>query len=291
MARPAASTQGALPESVMGAILRDAALCALVALGLCLPLIAYRMDPGPGSDLVLVPRWGLVAILCAITFGVRLGQRLLLLRRDARRAVTPLPPRPGHRGRGGRARCRAEGLEDRPEAVRGGGALPAGPGDAGHRRSRLGPLLDRPRHPHPHLRDARLGAEHRRGLAGLLDLGYVAFYAVGAYSYALLSTTFGLSFWVCLPLAGLFAGLWGMLLGFPVLRLRGDLPRHRDAGLRRDHPPRPHQLDGRDRRRGGRVLDSAPPSSASPSRRTRTGSPPASASNSIRCTGSCSCTT
>ena len=60
------------------------------------------------------------------------------------------------------------------------------------------------------------------GLAGLLDLGYVAFYAVGAYSYALLSTTFGLSFWVCLPLAGLFAGLWGMLLGFPVLRLRGD---------------------------------------------------------------------
>ncbi|MFC6049769.1 high-affinity branched-chain amino acid ABC transporter permease LivM, partial [Methylobacterium hispanicum] len=60
------------------------------------------------------------------------------------------------------------------------------------------------------------------GLAGLLDLGYVAFYAVGAYTYALLSTTFGLSFWVCLPLAGLFAGLWGMVLGFPVLRLRGD---------------------------------------------------------------------
>jgi branched-chain amino acid transport system permease protein len=60
------------------------------------------------------------------------------------------------------------------------------------------------------------------GLAGLLDLGYVAFYAVGAYSYALLSTTFGLSFWLCLPLAGILAALWGMLLGFPVLRLRGD---------------------------------------------------------------------
>ncbi|HYZ63486.1 MAG TPA: high-affinity branched-chain amino acid ABC transporter permease LivM, partial [Acetobacteraceae bacterium] len=60
------------------------------------------------------------------------------------------------------------------------------------------------------------------GLAGLLDLGYVAFYAVGAYSYALLSTTFGLGFWTCLPLAGLFAGLWGVMLGFPVLRLRGD---------------------------------------------------------------------
>jgi len=60
------------------------------------------------------------------------------------------------------------------------------------------------------------------GLAGLLDLGYVAFYAVGAYSYALLATTFGLSFWVCLPLAGLLAAFWGVLLGFPVLRLRGD---------------------------------------------------------------------
>jgi branched-chain amino acid transport system permease protein len=60
------------------------------------------------------------------------------------------------------------------------------------------------------------------GLAGLLDLGYVAFYAVGAYSYALLAINFDLSFWVCLPLAGLFAGLTGVLLGFPVLRLRGD---------------------------------------------------------------------
>jgi branched-chain amino acid transport system permease protein len=60
------------------------------------------------------------------------------------------------------------------------------------------------------------------GLAGLLDLGYVAFYAVGAYSYALLATTFGLSFWVCLPLAGILASFWGVLLGFPVLRLRGD---------------------------------------------------------------------
>ncbi len=60
------------------------------------------------------------------------------------------------------------------------------------------------------------------GLAGLLDLGYVAFYAVGAYSYALIATEFGWSFWVCLPLAGMFAALWGIILGFPVLRLRGD---------------------------------------------------------------------
>jgi branched-chain amino acid transport system permease protein len=60
------------------------------------------------------------------------------------------------------------------------------------------------------------------GLAGLLDLGYVAFYAVGAYAYALLATTFGLSFWICLPVAGILAAFWGMILGFPVLRLRGD---------------------------------------------------------------------
>ena len=60
------------------------------------------------------------------------------------------------------------------------------------------------------------------GLAGLLDLGYVAFYAVGAYTYALIGTEFGWSFWVCLPLAGALAALWGITLGFPVLRLRGD---------------------------------------------------------------------
>ncbi|WP_019643644.1 high-affinity branched-chain amino acid ABC transporter permease LivM [Novispirillum itersonii] len=60
------------------------------------------------------------------------------------------------------------------------------------------------------------------GLAGLLDLGYVAFYAVGAYSYAMIATQFGWSFWVVLPLAGVFAAFFGVILGFPVLRLRGD---------------------------------------------------------------------
>jgi branched-chain amino acid transport system permease protein len=60
------------------------------------------------------------------------------------------------------------------------------------------------------------------GFAGLLDLGYVAFYAVGAYSYALLATHFGLSFWLLLPIAGLLSASWGIALGFPVLRLRGD---------------------------------------------------------------------
>jgi len=60
------------------------------------------------------------------------------------------------------------------------------------------------------------------GLAGLLDLGYVAFYAVGAYAYALLGTQLGWSFWILLPAAGIMAAFWGVILGFPVLRLRGD---------------------------------------------------------------------
>jgi branched-chain amino acid transport system permease protein len=67
-----------------------------------------------------------------------------------------------------------------------------------------------------------LGLNITVGLAGLLDLGYIAFFAVGAYSYALLNTVFGLGFWVCLPLGGLTGALCGILLGFPILRLRGD---------------------------------------------------------------------
>jgi len=60
------------------------------------------------------------------------------------------------------------------------------------------------------------------GLAGLLHLGYVAFYAVGAYSYALLYHHFGIGFWTALPLGALLATLFGIALGFPILRLRGD---------------------------------------------------------------------
>ncbi|TKB11105.1 high-affinity branched-chain amino acid ABC transporter permease LivM [Desulforhopalus sp. IMCC35007] len=60
------------------------------------------------------------------------------------------------------------------------------------------------------------------GMAGLLDLGFVAFYAVGAYSYALLNYHFGLGFWAVLPIGGGLAAMAGILLGFPVLRLRGD---------------------------------------------------------------------
>lgn len=60
------------------------------------------------------------------------------------------------------------------------------------------------------------------GLGGLLVLGYAAFFAVGAYAYGLLHQHFGVGFWPALPLGALFAAFFGLLLGFPVLRLRGD---------------------------------------------------------------------
>lgn len=67
-----------------------------------------------------------------------------------------------------------------------------------------------------------LGLNISVGLAGLLDLGYVAFFAVGAYSYALLNYHFDLGFWACLPVGGILGCLFGVILGFPILRLRGD---------------------------------------------------------------------
>ena len=93
------------------------------------------------------------------------------------------------------------------------------------------------------------------GLAGLLDLGYVAFYAVGAYSYALLATTFGLSFWICLPLAGILAALWGIMLGFPGAAPARRLSGHRHARLRRNHPHHSRQLGRLLRRRRRHRLD------------------------------------
>ena len=119
------------------------------------------------------------------------------------------------------------------------------------------------------------------GLAGLLDLGYVAFYAVGAYSYALLADDLR-PVVLDLPAARRHPR---RVLGHPA-RLPGAaaarrLSRHRDAGLRRDHPPRADQLGRRDqrlcrhhRRSRGR------PSSAFPSPPATTASPPCSASSS-----------
>lgn len=60
------------------------------------------------------------------------------------------------------------------------------------------------------------------GLGGMLHLGYAAFYMIGAYTYAILNQNFGVSFWISLPLGAVIAMVFGILLGFPVLRLKGD---------------------------------------------------------------------
>jgi branched-chain amino acid transport system permease protein len=60
------------------------------------------------------------------------------------------------------------------------------------------------------------------GLAGMLDLGYIAFYGVGAYTYALFNTNFHVSFWFCLPIAAALAAVAGCIIGYPTLRMRGD---------------------------------------------------------------------
>jgi branched-chain amino acid transport system permease protein len=60
------------------------------------------------------------------------------------------------------------------------------------------------------------------GLAGMLDLGYIAFYGVGAYTYAILNSFYGLGFWICLPFSAFFACVAGCIVGYPTLRMRGD---------------------------------------------------------------------
>jgi branched-chain amino acid transport system permease protein len=196
--------------------LREALLAGLVALGLFLPLIGLNTVQNIHNELVLETRWPLLAVLVAIIAGGRFLQALLIAPWLARRA---LQPRHEHAERASwRARL---GRWLVPFAL--GFAIVYPPlalslvGFQGAVKwiDNFGVQI---------LIYVMLGwgLNIVVGLAGLLDLGYVAFYAVGAYSYALLAQTFGLSFWLLLPLAGCFAAFWGILLGFPVLRLRGD---------------------------------------------------------------------
>jgi branched-chain amino acid transport system permease protein len=203
----------------LAAAIKDAAFAAAVTFGLSIPIVAFRTDQS-GADLFLTPRWGTVAVICALVFALRLATHAFLATRAARKAV-PSP------------RQATEIVGGYPSAFQKVSSLgiPVFLGIAvtfplivyliqgGLSESRywvdLGILI---------LTYVMLGwgLNIVVGLAGLLDLGYVAFYAVGAYSYALLATTFGLSFWICFPVAGILAAFWGILLGFPVLRLRGD---------------------------------------------------------------------
>jgi branched-chain amino acid transport system permease protein len=194
--------------------LRDAARTALVAFALLLPLIGFQTVTNIRDELVLTTRWPLLFALVAIVTTGRFVYSLAVTPWLAQRALRP----PQAAASSWRERLRKWFI---PFAIAFVLVYPmiaivaAGSRGAVRWIDNFGIQI---------LIYVMLGwgLNIVVGLAGLLDLGYVAFYAVGAYSYALLAKTFGLAFWILLPLAGILASFWGILLGFPVLRLRGD---------------------------------------------------------------------
>ena len=190
----------------LAAAVKDAAIAALVALGLFVLLIGIRTEQGPSGALMIATRFDVLAEVVAAVFVGRL--LLSLTRREGRVAIGALVPAP----------LKAAAAAIAPYAAAAFLAF-----------ALIVPVVF---YGNRYLLDLAIlivtytmlgfGLNIVVGLAGLLDLGYVAFYAVGAYSYALIAQHFGLSFWICLPLAGILAAFAGLLLGFPVLRLRGD---------------------------------------------------------------------
>jgi branched-chain amino acid transport system permease protein len=211
---------GALqPEEVsIRQAVQDAGLWALVALGLAFPIILFGTEQDFSNRIVLHAR----PILFTSTGLVVFAGRLLWLftkhpRRPKALAFPPLDFSIDHRWL---PRAGLAALLAFPAVA----LLLAGPSGAIKWVDNFGVQI---------LIYVMLawGLNIVVGLAGLLDLGYVAFYAVGAYTYAILATyvipatvpVLGpWAFWICLPVAGLLAALWGVILGFPVLRLRGD---------------------------------------------------------------------
>jgi branched-chain amino acid transport system permease protein len=205
---------GANIRTRLGEALRDSGLTALVAFGVFLPLVGFQTVTDISNVLILTTRWPLLFALVGTIAALRFIHALMLAPRLERGALR-LPQR---------ASATAASILRNwfiPFAVAFVIVYPMlvvlAVGFTGAVRwiDNFGIQI---------LIYVMLGwgLNIVVGLAGLLDLGYVAFYAVGAYSYALLAKTFGLSFWILLPLAGTLASFWGILLGFPVLRLRGD---------------------------------------------------------------------
>ncbi|OYW99244.1 MAG: branched-chain amino acid ABC transporter permease, partial [Rhizobiales bacterium 32-66-8] len=217
------------PQGTLGPALKDALASAVITFLLLTPLVGMRATETSGGPLILTYRFGLVAIFAALVAGGRLLLLLTLWRPGRERKRAPSAAMTGFLDQAGsiaKPAFFALLLLYPLLAVLGSGGLAP---------SRywidLGIYI---------LTYVMLGwgLNIVVGLAGLLDLGYVAFYAVGAYTFALLSTSVPINdflaghlgagfwqawaFWVCLPISGLLAGLWGVILGFPVLRLRGD---------------------------------------------------------------------
>ncbi len=188
------------------AAVKEAAIAALVALGLFALLIGIRTEQGPTGALVFTTRFGALTAIVGAVFAATLLRALFW--RDVTVSFGQVIPAP--------VKAAASGLSTYAAAAFLVFALIVPIVFYGNRYLLdLGILIVT-------YTMLGFGLNIVVGLAGLLDLGYVAFYAVGAYSYALIAQYFGLSFWICLPLAGILAAFAGVLLGFPVLRLRGD---------------------------------------------------------------------
>jgi branched-chain amino acid transport system permease protein len=188
--------------------LKEAAIATLVVAGLAFPIVLFRADPDFNNVLALTARWPLFLTFCALGFGLR-----FLLSLWSSRAKKPLATAPASvaKKRGWLAPVGLAALVAYPLLI----LAFLGPQAALKWVDTFGVQI---------LLYVLLGwgLNITVGLAGLLDLGYVAFYAVGAYAYALLAPLTGLSFWALLPICGLLAAFWGFCIGFPVLRLRGD---------------------------------------------------------------------
>ncbi len=198
-------------SSLQGA-LADAARYGLIAAALAFPILALRAEPDFSNRLVLEPRWSWMLFAALAAFAIRLAFALA-----PARAAKPKPAAAEAPSSGARTATKAF-------AAFGLGIIVAWPLLVLATLGPSGALKWIDNYGIQILIYVMLGwgLNIVVGLAGLLDLGYVAFYAVGAYAYALLATNYGVSFWLCLPLAGILAAFWGILLGFPVLRLRGD---------------------------------------------------------------------
>jgi branched-chain amino acid transport system permease protein len=209
--QPVAERRAAAAHLGLGlaAALKDAAIVALIALGLFSLIVGFLAETGPTGALELIPRPMLLAAIVGLVFVGRLA--VLALYHGGASALA---------GRLFAASGAKEGLNALVKWLVGPGLLLF---------ALAAPILFYSNRYYLDLGIMVLtyvmlgwGLNIVVGLAGLLDLGYVAFYAVGAYTYALMAQHTGLSFWVCLPVAGVLAAFWGVLLGFPVLRLRGD---------------------------------------------------------------------
>lgn len=216
------SSTSSQPTFDIGATIKDAVIASLIMFGLSIPILALRTEQNMDNRLVLEPRWNYVWIACAIIFVARILLSIFVWNRGAKiakkekgaehRVITTIRP---YFGRIGLILIIAYPMI---------ALYLGGPQGSIKWIDNFGIQI---------LIYIMLGwgLNIVVGLAGLLDLGYVAFYAVGAYSYSLIATTVipatfpalgPWAFWICLPISGLLAALWGILLGFPVLRLRGD---------------------------------------------------------------------